>query len=260
MRPLLLLSGFTFLFLSMVSCEDRTLKESTLSQLNAESEIYDFLAFIEDRDAAVESLGERYESLVFTSEMKETKAIFWYENDTLRIIRHQIRDIKTNTQIEKSFYFDNSGLILVQELIDKPISEEEIETTEFITYCQNEKPVRSWTNLWNGGFADPLQYKDTPLRDCDFSETLDMYGLTGNFAVVFDDFLVNDQDTYLLVETMGKSPYIAALKIERMDNFLTELYNNKSKHKRKPIKIEYQVLSEQGWIFSYYRAGSFISK
>jgi len=244
-------------FFSTTSCDDRSLSESTLNQLNAESEIYDWLAYIQDADALLESEGERFESLVFTSDVSETKAVFWYHNDTLRIIRHQIRDLQTNKQLEISYYFEASGLVLVQELIDSPVSEDEMQTEEYITFHQNEKPVRSWSNLWHGDFADPLQYKETSLRNADFLQTIDMYSLKGDFQLKFDDFLVNDQDTYLLVETVGKDAYIAALKVERLDNFLSELYNNKSKYKGSPIQIDYQVVNESGWIFSYYRSGKF---
>lgn len=245
------------LVLSFVSCQDRSLSESTLNQLHAESEIYDFLAYIEDTDADLESVGERFESLVFTSDASETKAIFWYQNDTLRIIRHQIRDMKTNAHTEISYYFDKTGLVLVQELIDTPVSDDETQTTEYITFYSKEQAIQSWSNNWHGGFADPLQYKSTKTRSYDFNEAIDMYSLTGDFAVSFDDFLVNDSDIYVLVETTGKTPYIAALKVERMDDFLTELYNNKAKYKRRPVEINYQVMNEQGWIFSYYRSGSF---
>jgi hypothetical protein len=84
-----------------------------------------------------------------------------------------------------------------------------------------------------------------------------MYSLTGDFQLKFDDFLVNDQDIYLLTETVGKEAYIAALKVEQLDNFLTELYNNKAKYKGSPIQIDCQVVNESGWIFSYYRSGKF---
>jgi hypothetical protein len=246
-----------FLMFSLLSCQDRSLSESTLNQLDAESEIYDLLAYIENTDAELESVGERFESLVFTSDASETKAVFWYKNDTLRIIRHQIRDTKTNVQSEISYYFDITGLVLVQELIDSPVSEDEMQTTEYITFYSNEQALRSWINNWYGGFADPLQYEDTEIRKSDFTQAIDMYSLRGDYALSFDDFLVNEQDTYLLVETTGKIPYIAALKVERLDGFLTELYNNKSKYKKTPIQIDYQVVSEQGWIFSYYRSGDF---
>jgi hypothetical protein len=246
-----------FLMFLMLSCQDRSLSESTLNQLDAESEIYDLLAFIENMDSELEAVGERFESLVFTSETSETKAIFWYQNDTLRIIRHQMRDTKTNVQSEISYYFDQSGLVLVQELIDSPVSEDEMQTTEYITFYSDEQALRSWSNNWYGGFADPLQYQNTEIRKSDFTEAIDMYSLRGDFALSFDDFLVNDQDTYLLVETVGKTSYIAALKVERLDDFLTELYKNKSKYKKTPIQIDYQVVSEDGWIFSYYRSGGF---
>lgn len=246
--------GLSFL---LFSCGDRNLSDETLDQLNAESEIHDWLAYIEDTDAALESTGERFETLVFTSESEETKAVFWYQNDTLRIIRHHIRDVKSNLQSEISYYFDISGLRIVQELIDTPISEDEMQTSEFLTIYQKEKAVRTWENEWHGGFADPLQYKETEIRSSDFSKTLDMYSLEGDFELTFDDFLVNDIDIYLLVETVGKVPYIAALKVERLDEFLTDLYENKAKYKKKTIQIEYQVINEQGWIFSYYRSGKF---
>jgi hypothetical protein len=249
---------FVIIFVfSFASCDDRSLNESTLNQLNAESEIYDWLAYIQDVDAILESTGERYESLVFTSDVEETKAIFWYHNDTLRIIRHQTRDLKTNQQAEISYYFEASGLVLVQELIDSPIAEDEMQTEEFITFYQNEKPVRSWSNLWHGDFADPLQYNETTLRNTNFLRIIDMYSLSGDFQLKFDDFLVNDQDIYLLTETVGKEAYVAALKVERLDNFLSELYNNKAKYKGTPIQVDYQVVNESGWIFSYYRSGKF---
>jgi hypothetical protein len=75
--------------------------------------------------------------------------------------------------------------------------------------------------------------------------------------VTFNDFLENEADVYLLIETVGKTPYIAALKIERMDDFLSSLYSSKTLYKKKPIQVDYQVINEQGWIFSYYRSGKF---
>jgi len=250
----LTLFGLAFL---LFSCGDRSFSEDTVNLLNAENEVHDWLAFIEETDAALEATGERFESLVFTSDFEETKAVFWYQEDTLRIIRHQIRDLKTNIQSEISYYLDKTGLLLVQELIDVPAADDEMQTTEYLTVYQKEKPVRTWVNEWYGGFADPLQYKDTDLRNSDFSKTIDMYSLQGDFKVTFNDFLENEVDVYLLIETVGKTPYIAALKVERMDDFLSSLYSNKALYKKKPIEVDYQVINEQGWIFSYYRSGKF---
>lgn len=250
------LAGILSLFL-LNSCGDRMISDETMNQLGSENEIHDWLVYIENTDAAIEMNGERFESLVFTSEFEETKSIFWYQGDTLRIIRQQIRDLKTNNQTEISFYFNARGLLLVQELIDSAVDEDEIQTTEYVTLYENQMPIRSWGNDWYGGFADPLQYKDVAIRKSDFTRSMDMFALENDFALTFDDFIVNEHDVYLLVETVGKTPYIAALKVEQLDEFLSELYNNKSKHKKKPIKVDYQVLNEQGWIFSYYRSGQF---
>lgn len=250
------LAGILPLFL-LNSCGDRVISDDTINQLHLENEIHDWLTFIENTDAAIEIDGERFESLVFTSEFEEAKSIFWYQGDTLRIIRHQTRDLKTNNQTEISFYFSTQGLLLVQELIDVAMEENEIQTTEYISLYENQMPIRSWTSEWYGGFADPLQYKDVAIRNSDFTKPMDMFTLENDFALTFDDFIVNDHDVYLLVETVGETPYIAALKVEQLDDFLSELYNNKSKYKGSPIEIDFQVVNESGWIFSYYRSGKF---
>ena len=244
------------MLLTFTACGDRVLGEDAIDQLNAESEIHDWLAFIENTDADLDAFGERFESLVFTNKEEETKSIFWYKGDTVRVIRHQIRNLLNNEQREISYYFGDKGLLLVQELIDVPVSEDEIQTTEYISIYEDEKPKRTWVNKWYGSFADPLQYKDTDLKSHNYQVCLDMFTLEGDFQVTFDNFLENDADVYLLVETIGKEHYIAALKIERMDDFLSTLYNDKVFYKRKKLNLDYQVVNESGWVFSYYRSGS----
>jgi len=243
--------------LFFVSCSDRTLSEETIGQLNAENEVHDWKTFIDETDAQLDINGERFESLVFTSKSQEIKSIYWYRNDTLIVIRQQVREIPSNIQHEISYYFGKRGLQLVQELVDVPVANEEMESTEYLTLYQKGQPVKTWMNKLYGSFADPLQYKETTLRSDDYTWSHQMFSLEGDFALTFDDFLVNDQDIYLLVETVSKEPYIAALKVEKLDGFLSELYFNKDKYKNRPLQIEYQVVNDQGWIFSYYKSGKF---
>lgn len=249
--------GLLLLFVLLFSCEDRVLSENIKTQLDAENMVHECKSFIDSMDDLVDAQGERYESLVYSNDNEELKSVLWYVDDTLSIIRELIKNQKTNEQHEISYYFLKGQLYIVQEIIDSS-SGKEVNSSELVVLFDGKTPVRAWSNSSTDGYFNASNYKDAPTKHYDPSRALAMFSNEQDFVMHFEDFLESGGETYLLVNTGKKTNYIAALKIEKMDAFLSELKSNKEKYKNVPLLIQHQTVNQGGWIFHYYIKGSFI--
>lgn len=241
----------------LVACDDRDLSESMKSRLDAESEIHEFKAFIDNRDNDIELRGERFESLVYSNENEECKSVLWYLDDTLVLVREMIRNQNTEENHEVSYYFKNGRLHLVQDIGDLP-SKDEMISSELIVYFENDEPLRAWSNVTNDGVFDASLYKDAQPQSFSPKRSIDMFTHETDFVLHFDGFLETGGDLYLLVNTGTEKSYIAALKINEMDDFLNELRKNEQRHKNAPLHIEHQAVNQGGWVFHYYIRGKFL--
>lgn len=242
------------IYFGLISCGDRNLSDDLVSRLDDENLVHDCKAFIDVTDQDIEVLGERFESLSFSNEHEECKSVLWYVNDTLRVVREINRTIATNEQQERSYYFKDGKLYLAQEIKDVPKGNG-IESSELIVCYESETPVRAWSNSSFDGVFDPSKYSDSKPVTLSPSRALEMFNCDNSFELNFDDFLETSGERYLLVSTSHQQKYIAAIKINEMDDFLNKLFKDKKKLKNSPIKIQHQIVNQSGWVFHYYIKG-----
>jgi hypothetical protein len=238
----------------LTSCSDRNLSDDLVSRLDDENFVYDCKAFIDVIDQDIEVQGERFESLSFSNEQEECKSVLWYINDTLQVVREINRRILTNEQLERSFYFKDGKLYLIQEIKDVP-KDGVIESTELIIFYDSETPARAWSNFSLDGVFDPSKYVESIPVTHSPERALEMFRCENSFALNFEDFLETSGERYLLVSTSHQQKYIAAIKINQMDDFLNELFRDRIKLKNAPITIQHQIVNQGGWIFHYYVKG-----
>jgi len=251
----------TLLFLAplfLLSCGDRELTDDLRDQMNAENLIHDCLAFVAAQDYDIESRGERFESLVYTNEEEECKSVLWYLDDTLTVVREITRNLKSKEQHEISYYFKQGQLYLVQDITDWTLRDGEISSDEYILLHENGKAVRAWKNAMVDGVFDPYSYQAAELRSYSPNRALDMFSHEQAFVLHFEDFLETEGDLYLLVNTGQKDNFIAAMKIETMDDFLKALYADKAKFKNAALEVRHQAVNQGGWTFHYYISGGFL--
>jgi hypothetical protein len=167
-----------------------------------------------------------------------------------------IREIKTNKQSEVSYYFDSTGLVLVQDITDQITSDSTFTTTEHIQWYDKNGLVRAWKSNYKNGAKDETAFSDFEGKAYSVEEALQMYSRTGAFQLHFEDFLHSEGDMFLLVNTNNPYNYIAAVKIAMMDDFLIFLQKDKEKYKNKPIAVNSELVDQNGWMFHYYRGGS----
>lgn len=250
-----------FLFLApffLFSCGDRELSEDLRNEMTDENQIHECLAYIATQDYDIESRGERFESLIYTNENQECKSVLWYMEDTLVVVREITRDLKTKEQHEISYYFKQGQLYLVQDITDWTLREGEISSDEYILLHEAGKGVRAWINTMVDGAFDPSTYLAGEIINYSPARALDMFSHEKDFVLHFEDFLDSQGDKYLLVNTGQKENFIAAIKLEGMDDFLKELNANKSKYKNAALVIRHQAVNQAGWTFHYYISGGFL--
>jgi hypothetical protein len=242
----------------LFSCGDRELSEDLKNQMVDENQIHDCLAYIANMDYDIESRGERFESLIYTNDFEECKSVLWYLEDTLTVAREITRNLKTNEQHEVSFYFNSGQLYLVQDIANMTTGEGEMSSDEYILLYENGSAVRAWKNVLQDGVFDPYKYEAADLKSYNPARAIDMFTHKKEFVLHFEDFLESQGDLYLLVNTGQKENFIAAIKIDSMDDFLQTLYTDKSKFKNVALDLNHQAVNQGGWTFHYYVSGGFL--
>lgn len=243
--------------LVLLSCGDQELNQNTLDQLDAEHLIHECKAFINNQDYDLDVNGQRFQSIVYSSETKECKSILLFRNDSLVVVREIQRNITTNDQTEYSYYFSNGELYLYQEISNQPKNDGSILSKEYVLLYKDGEPTRAWQNEAINGAIDPFNFKEAKTKKVSPDNALDMFNNENNYALHFEDFLETNGELYLLVNTIKGENFISALKVEKMDDFLMELKKDKTKHKNAPLKIKHEAVNDNGWIMHYYVHGTF---
>lgn len=244
-----------FLF---VSCGDRTLTESKEAEISGAFKVNQLRMQIYEMDDFFDASCQRVESLNFSNDNEERKAYFWYQGDSLMGARELFSNIKDGIFIETSFYFKNGKLSTVLEIRDHTKDSINKSTSEQLTAYLDGQPIKTWKNSWSSdeNELDPLGYvAEKSPRSYDLQHAFDMLNHQGNYQLFFHDFLVNEYDTYLLLETHGDQEFIAAVKVTEVNDFIDKLYNNKSIYKKKPVLIQYETVVHQGWTYHHYKNG-----
>ncbi len=249
--------SFFLLLLVLFSCGDRGIDENLKSRLDDENLVLECKAFIEEQDILVDSQGQRFESLVYTSAWEECKSILFYYNDSLSVLREWKRNPESHVDHEISYYFKSGALYLVQDIMDSMKQDGTLKSTELLIYHEQGKPVKAWFNNAENGYFDHADYQTTKVKTYTPNRALDMFYHEGNFGLNFDSFLTSGSDLFLLVNSGAQKEFVSAIKINEMDTFLKNLQANPDKFKNKPLKIEHQAVSQEGWLFHYYISGRF---
>jgi hypothetical protein len=244
--------------LLLFSCSDRTLSESKEAEINAVLEVNQLRMETYEFDDFFDSSCQRIESLNFSNDYEERKAYFWYQGDSLVGARELFSNIKSGVFMETSFYFKNGKIHTVLEIIDDSQDSLRKNTSEFLTAFVDGKPTKTWKNYWSSdeNDSDPLGYiEEKTARSYNLEHAFDMLNHQGEYQLYFHDFLVNEYDTYLLLETHGKQEFIAALKVTEVNEFIDKLYSNKAAYKKKPVLVQYETVIHQGWTYNHYKNG-----
>jgi hypothetical protein len=205
-----------------------------------------------------ETSCQRVESLNFSSETLDRNAVFWYHDETLAGVRQIVNDKQANSSSEIVFYFKAEQLYMVVENVSRKIDSNAFQSTEYLTIFEDDKAITTWKYDWSSGVEEDALTSylvENNARSYSLDDAFDMLNHTGQYELFFHDFLVNEYETYVMLETHGDVEFITALKVEKPDDLIALLYENISSYKGKPLHVRYETVYNQGWTYNYYVAG-----
>ena len=205
---------------------------------------------IEDKVNAIIAMSDSMQmvpSLRYAKGETETyTAKMFGMNQTTKRIREE--HFSNEIIVGRDYYFDNDQLIFIKEEGSRFEDATEVYTEKLIyihsgnIYKAFEKHQYTEDNM----FDDTLfQSADIDLSSFDLEKPMRAIEQREEFSMYFDEFLLLDPQTYLIVENKDKT-INAALYIIEGDSLLSEMYANPSEYEGKKLWVYHSFREMSG--------------
>jgi len=210
----------------------------------AEAGVYENAVLEINKDTSLIEVG----SLSYINDNAEEKSAKALVDNKMTVKRVTLNEVFNGKKIETTFYYVK-GKLLVSNQKTEVIDEKSGSLTEVRTYYDDQKrPLytakRSTTldkNIEEAGF------KEIQKTVHNEAMALDIINQQGAFATGFLGFLESGPRTFLVV---GTETYNASLMIGEFTPTLKKLKMNEKNYMNKPLKVEFQEVTEPNG-FSY---------
>lgn len=196
------------------------------------------------------------QSLRFSRENETYEVVRYMQNDT--VVLYMETDVTKDEQIIRQTFFKEGVPVYVDEFIASNINE--IPFTQRKIYLDGLNIIESYEK---SAFAEMdlegIDYEkaNADISEFDFARPDSALQQKGDFEMSFEEFIIIDPQTYLILEN-NESKYDVALFVSEEHPVLTQLFANPDDNKGRTIFVTHQFVLMNGIERMLFIEGEFI--
>ncbi len=179
-------------------------------------------------------------SLRFSSDEETYEVINFSQNDSLILFQEIVTT--DNDQVVRMTYYKDSLPVYVSEIIAS--NTEELPITERKVYLDGSHILNGYEKKASQEFdLEFIEFEEISVEvsEFDFDRPKNALAQRGEFEMTFQEFLIMDPQTFLILEN-EESGFDAALFVAEEHPFITEVRENEEAYRGKAIFVAHQFI------------------